>query len=111
MIRRPPRSTLFPYTTLFRSELEQREIADAVRETRAGHLRGALHVDPAHDLGEVEMVLGGEVERRRLAHALDLHRILVGEAVRRVLGRRVRNPREELAAPRLRRGQLLLELL
>src|SRR2546422_6758571 len=24
MIRRPPRSTLFPYTTLFRSELKQR---------------------------------------------------------------------------------------
>src|SRR5205809_2646473 len=24
MIRRPPRSTLFPYTTLFRSELERR---------------------------------------------------------------------------------------
>src|SRR5258708_30872959 len=24
MIRRPPRSTLFPYTTLFRSDLEQR---------------------------------------------------------------------------------------
>src|SRR5258708_39478418 len=24
MIRRPPRSTLFPYTTLFRSELEER---------------------------------------------------------------------------------------
>src|SRR3712207_9456944 len=29
MIRRPPRSTLFPYTTLFRSELER---------TLAGHL-------------------------------------------------------------------------
>src|SRR2546422_7365163 len=27
MIRRPPRSTLFPYTTLFRSQLD-REIAD-----------------------------------------------------------------------------------
>src|SRR3989454_8479576 len=25
MIRRPPRSTLFPYTTLFRSELRQRD--------------------------------------------------------------------------------------
>src|SRR3712207_7985067 len=25
MIRRPPRSTLFPYTTLFRSEREERE--------------------------------------------------------------------------------------
>src|SRR2546429_6093185 len=28
MIRRPPRSTLFPYTTLFRS---QEEVADALR--------------------------------------------------------------------------------
>src|SRR5947199_3800589 len=27
MIRRPPRSTLFPYTTLFRSELPETEIA------------------------------------------------------------------------------------
>src|SRR2546425_9724454 len=27
MIRRPPRSTLFPYTTLFRSHEQQREIA------------------------------------------------------------------------------------
>src|SRR2546422_3802382 len=26
MIRRPPRSTLFPYTTLFRSELEQHDL-------------------------------------------------------------------------------------
>src|SRR3989449_4175029 len=26
MIRRPPRSTLFPYTTLFRSELVAREV-------------------------------------------------------------------------------------
>src|SRR2546428_1778589 len=26
MIRRPPRSTLFPYTTLFRSQLYQRQI-------------------------------------------------------------------------------------
>src|SRR2546430_6300609 len=32
MIRRPPRSTLFPYTTLFRSELEERPEA-------AGHER------------------------------------------------------------------------
>src|SRR5260221_4488599 len=28
MIRRPPRSTLFPYTTLFRSELWEREQSD-----------------------------------------------------------------------------------
>src|SRR3954462_12536825 len=30
MIRRPPRSTLFPYTTLFRSELQSQIISYAV---------------------------------------------------------------------------------
>src|SRR3712207_6985779 len=34
MIRRPPRSTLFPYTTLFRSDLAQR--------TNPGGIRGEL---------------------------------------------------------------------
>src|SRR2546430_3874614 len=35
MIRRPPRSTLFPYTTLFRSELERYpEIQEAIRTER-----------------------------------------------------------------------------
>src|SRR3989442_5786632 len=29
MIRRPPRSTLFPYTTLFRSRLQHRELRPA----------------------------------------------------------------------------------
>src|SRR3712207_7769324 len=36
MIRRPPRSTLFPYTTLFRSLLEAR---DRVGEEDAAHER------------------------------------------------------------------------
>src|SRR2546427_5565212 len=38
MIRRPPRSTLFPYTTLFRSDAEPqscRADAHAVRDARA----------------------------------------------------------------------------
>src|SRR5258706_7387186 len=44
MIRRPPRSTLFPYTTLFRSEngLAGREVTvddDAVRKVIAGYTR------------------------------------------------------------------------
>src|SRR3712207_1490441 len=39
MIRRPPRSTLFPYTTLFRSELKEaasslKDAADALRGTK-----------------------------------------------------------------------------
>src|SRR5256885_8829984 len=51
MIRRPPRSTLFPYTTLFRSdhpaqgaaaEPEARAVAEPVREGAAapGHAQG-----------------------------------------------------------------------
>src|SRR5260370_13386277 len=42
MIRRPPRSTLFPYTTLFRSHFGVRELAPAFpaaanRNRREGH--------------------------------------------------------------------------
>src|SRR2546429_1188823 len=35
MIRRPPRSTLFPYTTLFRSLLSRTRDASPSRKTRA----------------------------------------------------------------------------
>src|SRR2546428_2450622 len=30
MIRRPPRSTLFPYTTLFRSDLEGKQVLEII---------------------------------------------------------------------------------
>src|SRR3989442_6344347 len=36
MIRRPPRSTLFPYTTLFRSEVKQRDEVLQERNRLAG---------------------------------------------------------------------------
>src|SRR2546429_5482863 len=36
MIRRPPRSTLFPYTTLFRSPLVESRARPAPRRRRAG---------------------------------------------------------------------------
>src|SRR3989441_12929466 len=43
MIRRPPRSTLFPYTTLFRSPLvDQQELAAGVVDARAGEEAGEL---------------------------------------------------------------------
>src|SRR3989441_10982262 len=49
MIRRPPRSTLFPYTTLFRSLLTERIDASAaldhlVVEMRPGAQPGRAHV-------------------------------------------------------------------
>src|SRR3712207_7273317 len=37
MIRRPPRSTLFPYTTLFRSHLLGLFLAAILRERELGH--------------------------------------------------------------------------
>src|SRR5437764_4959267 len=41
MLRRPPRSTLFPYTTLFRSQLDPvRELAGPRRSLDAHHGRG-----------------------------------------------------------------------
>src|SRR3989442_11524213 len=36
MIRRPPRSTLFPYTTLFRSTCARRPPVSAARQASAG---------------------------------------------------------------------------
>src|SRR3989454_10416404 len=36
MIRRPPRSTLFPYTTLFRSDLQEDGVLRTLRPKRAG---------------------------------------------------------------------------
>src|SRR3712207_8411697 len=41
MIRRPPRSTLFPYTTLFRSACRAREVTGAARHGE--HARQGEH--------------------------------------------------------------------
>src|SRR5215203_2369146 len=45
MIRRPPRSTLFPYTTLFRSSLERRPIARGQVDGLLRRLVGAEHTE------------------------------------------------------------------
>src|SRR2546429_5583942 len=45
MIRRPPRSTLFPYTTLFRSETVRRY------QRRWPHGLRRVHVRPRHPTG------------------------------------------------------------
>src|SRR2546422_6725348 len=54
MIRRPPRSTLFPYTTLFRSsgqfprEWGYKEISDAAKRMRVSQESLVIHLE---DLG------------------------------------------------------------
>src|SRR3712207_7941673 len=47
MIRRPPRSTLFPYTTLFRSGRRRRRRAHGPRAVEGQALRG---LPAAHDV-------------------------------------------------------------
>src|SRR5258708_11331817 len=63
MIRRPPRSTLFPYTTLFRSgprpplvPLERRPLA-ALREGQDHHPGALLHRRSGHAPRDQEPVL------------------------------------------------------
>src|SRR3712207_6866402 len=54
MIRRPPRSTLFPYTTLFRSVLlVRREVLELGHQDLAHLPRGAGHYGDATPLGDV----------------------------------------------------------
>src|SRR5437763_4646929 len=53
MIRRPPRSTLFPYTTLFRSQTQTERYQIALRQAleqqrvAAARLAQVLHLDSA----------------------------------------------------------------
>src|SRR5690348_18297109 len=59
MIRRPPRSTLFPYTTLFRSECEERNsVRVVVLPVRP---RAARCLVLALDVPETPLDLGGRV--------------------------------------------------
>src|SRR6266511_2195957 len=73
MIRRPPRSTLFPYTTLFRSRLRRAPVQDAqadeARLLTSGHdleVEARLGSRAPHDLPAVVRLADGA--RRDRAH-------------------------------------------
>src|SRR5688572_32200512 len=52
MTRRPPRSTLFPYTTLFRSEVAGQELEILGRAQHAG--AGEIDLDEVPEVAELE---------------------------------------------------------
>src|SRR5690349_23369646 len=54
MIRRPPRSTLFPYTTLFRSALRQRHGPAVVDEAEVDQVDGDLRVRSEEHTSELQ---------------------------------------------------------
>src|SRR2546430_5803526 len=65
MIRRPPRSTLFPYTTLFRSPLEvqfqsELDLPSARSSIRSTQLGGGL----AESAGIGDIVPGNNIDRK-----------------------------------------------
>src|SRR5690349_24129676 len=61
MARRPPRSTLFPYTTLFRSGATG-SVVDDVRAAVVHALRGRLALGRVTEAGEVRHL--GQVDRK-----------------------------------------------
>src|SRR2546430_10233381 len=71
MIRRPPRSTLFPYTTLFRSvvDLEREAHVRAVAPQRFAARRGRARGEPTDDTGGGDERAGlAPVHVRELRH-------------------------------------------
>src|SRR3712207_8947580 len=77
MIRRPPRSTLFPYTTLFRSG---HQLGDGAGAERADHEQhGAEHQDRAEQGVEEELV--GRVDADRKSTRLNSSHANISYAV------------------------------
>src|SRR3712207_4093931 len=80
MIRRPPRSTLFPYTTLFRSprrHVDVRQAADGLREGGEGRAGRVRDVADAHGARrarhEAERVVEVEADGELLADVVVRH--------------------------------------
>src|SRR3712207_8659184 len=81
MIRRPPRSTLFPYTTLFRSEMlpfsystanRLMRVAEAVHEHRLRREQLPAHYPTAYALTTLSDDELREAERRSEEHTSEL---------------------------------------
>src|SRR6266498_4491349 len=66
MIRRPPRSTLFPYTTLFRSRLPQADFGKA--SARMGDSSSSGKRQPTRPCGVLAVDVPRDVVRDRLRH-------------------------------------------
>src|SRR3712207_7302657 len=70
MIRRPPRSTLFPYTTLFRSDERRGEDEDPrLAQRLAEELEDAEREDLPHDLAAELRDLDRKSTRLNSSHA------------------------------------------
>src|SRR3712207_6889268 len=69
MIRRPPRSTLFPYTTLFRSRERRSKARQADGDRRSKGSRSDPHRSSKAPKTDVMRAGGGTTSGRRVARA------------------------------------------
>src|SRR2546422_9579871 len=69
MIRRPPRSTLFPYTTLFRSQVERRlcRIVEQVTRQSVARLLADYRAG-GHAVRRVALVVGSQIDPAKIAN-------------------------------------------
>src|SRR3989441_832859 len=85
MIRRPPRSTLFPYTTLFRSataELEPDGLVETTKLTMPrGALLGALSVSATVTVQERGLLAGVEAGQSSVVEVVRVPTVVVAVAV------------------------------
>src|SRR2546425_9619906 len=70
MIRRPPRSTLFPYTTLFRSLFTRRAVCQKVTAANLKVLTGSTR--PARDASISDRLAAGVSHARSEEHTSEL---------------------------------------
>src|SRR5256885_3477734 len=70
MIRRPPRSTLFPYTTLFRSSVARQ--AQGIRGSRTNGEHGPQHMQAAELGAQGSADSKGQGEERSEEHTSEL---------------------------------------
>src|SRR5256885_8463853 len=112
MIRRPPRSTLFPYTTLFRSNTPSRcagVVATACtqgKRTQHGRPQGVVR-DDQPDAREGQAGHPGEAERDRKSTRLNSSHLVISYAVfclKKKKNKRNQTSRHTLTAKRLSSG-------
>src|SRR5256885_14473030 len=83
MIRRPPRSTLFPYTTLFRSAAIERRYVSLERGADAeGDDRDACRIAQPHDRRDffIRMRINDDVRQCGVGHAFAMAMLIANGA-------------------------------
>src|SRR2546429_5003031 len=83
MIRRPPRSTLFPYTTLFRSSHQYSSVSVAIGGSDKGHDRALVHRSEEHTSelqSRLHLVCRLLLEKKKNSKAIKAHRCYISVA-------------------------------